>query len=114
MWLCICALDVYCKYIFGLLVHVCCSAATIITSKLHETLDWQRGWDMATIGKVGEFIPECESSMAFIKWMEIYFEANKIEEGRKVPMFLIISKTYSDLWDLLVPVKCKDKKFTQH
>ena len=43
---------------------------------------------------------------------ELYFEANKIEERRKVPVFLSVlgSKTYSVLRDLLAPAKPKDNR----
>ena len=70
---------------------------------------------MATVGKLGEFVPECESLTAYVERVELYFEANKIEEERKVPVFLSVlgSKTYSVLRDLLAPSKPKVKKFSE-
>ena len=63
---------------------------------------------MSTVGKLGEFIPECESLTAYVEL------ANKIEEGRKVPVFLTLlgSTTNSVLRDLLAPSKPKDKKIS--
>ena len=63
---------------------------------------------MATVGRLGGFVPECESLTAYVErtgWL--YFEANKIEEGINVPVFLSVvgSKTYSVLRDLLAPAK---------
>ena len=59
---------------------------------------------MVTVGKLGEFVPECESLTAYVVRAELYFEANKIEEGRKVPVFLSVlgSKMYSVLRARLV------------
>ena len=70
---------------------------------------------MATVGKLGEFVPECESLTAYVERVELYFEAKKIEEERKVPVFLSVlgSKTYSVLRDLLAPSKPKVKKFSE-
>ena len=36
---------------------------------------------MSTVGKVSEFVPECESLTAYVEQVELYFEANKIEES---------------------------------
>ena len=70
---------------------------------------------MATVGKLGEFVVECESLTAYVERAELYFAANKIEERRKVPVFLSVlgSKTYSVLRDLLAPAKPKDKEFSE-
>ena len=101
----------------GVLVCICCCVA-IFTLQLNCDMGHYTGNEgemMATIGKLSEFIPECESLTAYVERVELYFEANKIEEGRKVSVFLSVlgSKTYSVLRDFLAPFKPKDKKFSK-
>lgn len=61
----------------------------------------------ATIGKVEEFQPELESIAAYLERVELFFDANNIATGRRVPMFLSVigSKHYSLLRNLLAPEK---------
>eukprot|EP00731_Ephydatia_muelleri_P015883 Em0009g307a len=70
---------------------------------------------MATLGKLGEFSSECESLVAYIERVEVYFLANNIGNERKVPVLLSVlgSKTYAVLRDLLAPTKPKDKSFAE-
>ena len=51
----------------------------------------------ATIGNVEEFQPELESIAAYLERVELFFDANNVATGRRVPMFLSVigSKNYS-------------------
>ena len=67
----------------------------------------------ATIGKVEEFQPELESIAAYLERMELFFDANNIATGRRVPMFLSVigSKHYSLLRNLLAPEKPSEASY---
>ena len=67
----------------------------------------------ATFGKIEEFQPECESIAAYLERIELFFAANEIAEGRRVPMFLSLigSRNYSLLRNLLAPQKPSEKTY---
>ena len=65
---------------------------------------------MATVGKLDEFVPERESLTAYVERAELYFEANKIEERRRVPVFLSILGRHTPFY---APAKPKDKEFSE-
>ena len=66
---------------------------------------------MATHGHVGEFEPDNESIVAYLKWVQLYFDASGVKEKRKVPVLLSIigPKTYGVLGNLLAPESPRDK-----
>jgi len=67
----------------------------------------------ATIGKVEEFQPKLESIVAYLERVELFFDANNIATGRRVPMFLSVigSKNYSLLRNLLTPGKPSEASY---
>ena len=69
---------------------------------------------MTSFGRIDEFRPENESIEAYLVRIELYFNANEVEDDKKVPIFLSVigGKTYSVLRDLLAPVKPREKSFS--
>ena len=69
---------------------------------------------MTSFGRIDEFRPENESIEAYLERIELYFNANELEDDKKVPIFLSVigGKTYSVLRDLLAPVKPREKSFS--
>ena len=65
----------------------------------------------STYGKMEEFNPELESFATYGERIFLFFEANGIEEAKRVPIFLSIigTKSYALLRDLLLPDKPRDK-----
>ena len=70
----------------------------------------------ATIGTLSEFIPEKETISAYLEFVELFFTANGIEEGKQLPVLLtsIGRETYALLCNLLAPDKPSAKTFAQH
>ena len=60
---------------------------------------------MTSFGKIDVFQPESEVFSAYLERIELYFEANGIEEKKQVPVFLSLldAKTYSLLRTLVAP-----------
>ena len=65
----------------------------------------------STYGKMEEFNPEVESFATYGERIFLFFEANGIEEAKRVPIFLSIigTKNYALLRNLLLPDKPRDK-----
>ena len=63
-----------------------------------------------TFGVIEPYQPETESFTAYSERVLLFFEANNIEEGRRVPVLLSVigTKLYSLLRDLLAPENPKD------
>ena len=46
---------------------------------------------MATLGRIQEFVPEAESfSITYVERFQLFFEANDVSDGKKVPVLLSI------------------------
>ena len=69
---------------------------------------------MTSFGRIDEFRPENKSIEAYLERIELYFNANEVDDNKKSPIFLSIigGKTYSVLRDLLAPVKLREKSFS--
>lgn len=69
----------------------------------------------ATIGKLSEFSPEKETISSYLERVELFFDANGIEESKQVPALLtaIGGQTYALLRNLLAPTKPNTKTFAQ-
>ena len=69
----------------------------------------------ATIGKLSEFSPEKEKISSYLERVELFFDANGIEESKQVPALLtaIGGQTYVLLRNLLAPSKPNTKTFAQ-
>ena len=67
----------------------------------------------AVIGQLSEFNPQTDSITTYIERVELFIQANGIEEARKVPVFLSVigGKTFDLLRNLLLPTNPKDKSF---
>ena len=63
------------------------------------------------VGKFNEFKPENERFSTYTEWLKLYFEANSVAEGKKVPVFLTVigSKNYALLSDHFAPTKPSTK-----
>jgi len=68
-----------------------------------------------TIGKLTEFDPRTDSITAYVEYVNLYFQANEVADGKKVAVFLsaIGSKTYALLRNLMAPTTPADKLFVQ-
>ena len=69
---------------------------------------------MATqYGRLQEFKPESDSIKAYLERVSLYFAANEIADGKKVPVLLssIGAPIYALLSDLLAPDPPADKSF---
>ena len=60
---------------------------------------------MAKLGKLHEFQPDVEELSTYLKQVEIYFAANDVPDGKKVPALLsaIGGNMYCALRSLLAP-----------
>ena len=65
------------------------------------------------IGKLAEFNPKNNLITAYVERITLYFQANKIADGKQVAVFLstIGAKTYALLRNLVTPSLPKDKSF---
>lgn len=68
---------------------------------------------MSSFGKIDIFQPEAEVFSAYLERIELYFEANGIEDAKQVPVFLSLldAKTYSLLRTLVAPEAPRGKSF---
>ena len=69
---------------------------------------------MATrYGQLQEFKPESDAIKAYLERVSLYFTANDVADGKKVPVLLssIGAPNYAVLSDLLAPDKSGDKSF---
>ena len=59
----------------------------------------------ATIGSIGEFVPENETITAYLERVQLFMDANTVEEGKEVPVLLSVigGKTYGLLHNLVAP-----------
>ena len=65
-----------------------------------------------TIGCITEFKPENKKIEVYLEHVQLFFQANGIEEDKQVPVLLtIIGSTL--LSNLVLPGKPNDKSFTQ-
>ena len=57
------------------------------------------------LGSLGEFNPKMENISSYLERLQLYFEANTVEEDRKVAVFLTVvgARTYKTLRSLLAP-----------
>ena len=64
---------------------------------------------MTTVGRLTEFDASSDSVAAYVERTQLFFEANSIEEGKQVAVFLsaIGPKTYKLLRDLMAPTRPK-------
>ena len=64
-----------------------------------QSLQWQRAFDrtMTSFSRIDEFHPENESIEVYLEQTELYFNANKVNDNKKVQIFLSVTggKTYS-------------------
>ena len=70
---------------------------------------------MASFGRLEEFSPEKETISNYIERVELFFQANGIANGKKVPVFLSAAggNIYALLRNLLSPTKPQDKSFDE-
>ena len=70
---------------------------------------------MATIGQLPEFQTDNEQITDYLEQVQLFFKANRIEEGKRVPVLLtaIGGKTYALLSNLLAPQKPSVKSFQE-
>ena len=67
------------------------------------------------LGTLGEF-DHCSNSIAsYLERMQLYFEANSVEDERKVAVLLTVigAKTYETLKSLLSSERPRDKSYDQ-
>ena len=78
--------------------------------------NWRRGGIiMASYGRIEEFSADKENISNYLERVEIFFQANGIADGKKVPVFLSIAggSVYALLRSLLSPVKPQEKTFDE-
>ena len=65
------------------------------------------------LGRLTEFNPQSDNISSYMEHLELYFEANAIEDARKVPVLLtaIGARAYDTLRSLLSPTRPQDKSF---
>ena len=65
------------------------------------------------LGRLTEFNPQSDNISSYLERLKLYFEANAIEDARKVPVLLtaIGAKAYDTLRSLLSPMRPQDKSF---
>ena len=70
---------------------------------------------MASYGRIEEFSADKENISNYLECVEIFFQANGIADGKKVPVFLSIAgeSVYALLRSLLSPVKPQEKTFDE-
>ena len=68
---------------------------------------------MATFGRIQEFIPESESFSTYVERLQLFFEANDVSDGKKVPVLLSVigAKNYALLRSLSAPTLPREKSF---
>ena len=72
---------------------------------------------MATIayGRMQEFLPESETSTAYLEQLQIFFAANDVSDAKRVPVPVLLSvigmKTYALLRSLLAPHSPTEQDF---
>ena len=66
-----------------------------------------------TIGTLTEFKPESKKIEAYLERVQLFFDANTIEEDKQVAVLLTVigSSTYALLTSLLAPCKPREKSF---
>ena len=69
----------------------------------------------ATHGRIKEFCPESSAIDAYLERVELYFEANHVNQEEQVPVFLSVigEKTYMLLRSLVSPAKPRSKSLEQ-
>ena len=67
------------------------------------------------LGSLGEFDPKTDNISFYLERLQLYFEANTVEEDRKVAVLLIVvgARTYETLRSLLAPTLPRDKSFEE-
>ena len=70
---------------------------------------------MVTIGQLPKFQPDNKRIADYLEGVQLFFEANGIEEGKQDPVLLtaIGEKTYALLSNLLAPQKPSAKSFQE-
>ena len=69
----------------------------------------------STVGRLSEFDPRNDSITAYVERVNLYFAANDVADGKKVPVFLsaIGPKTYALLRSLTTPAAPAEKSFAE-
>lgn len=67
------------------------------------------------VGCLQEFDPQQEDIASYLERLQLYFDANAVEEAKKVSVLLTVIgvKAYGTLRSLLAPTKPKDKSFNK-
>lgn len=67
------------------------------------------------LGSLGEFDPDKDNISSYLERVQLYFEANIVEDDRKVAVLLTLigAKTYETLRSLLAPELPRDKPFDE-
>ena len=70
---------------------------------------------MSTVGSLTEFKPESERIEAYLERVQLFFDANGIQDEKKVAVLLTVigSTTYALLSSLLAPQKPREKSFEE-
>ena len=70
---------------------------------------------MGTIGSLAEFNPDSEKIETYLERVQLFFNANGVEEAKQVAVLLTVigSNTYKLLSSLLAPTKPWEKSFTE-
>ena len=70
---------------------------------------------MAQYGRLKEFDADSEPITAYLERVELFFEANDVGDGKRVPILLsnIGPKTYGLLRSLTAPKAPKEKSFKE-
>ena len=65
------------------------------------------------LGSLGEFHPKSDNISSYVERVQLYFEANAVEEDRKVAVLLTVigAEVYETLRSLLAPDRPRDKPF---
>ena len=65
------------------------------------------------LGNLGEFHPNTDSITSYLKRVQLYFEANPVEEDRRVAVLLTVvgAEAYETLRSLLAQALPRDKSF---
>ena len=67
------------------------------------------------LGSLGEFDQRSDSIVSYLERMQLYFEANSVDDDRRVAVLLTVvgSKTYETLRSLLAPERPRDQSYDQ-
>ena len=67
------------------------------------------------LGSLGEFDPTKDNITSYLERVQLYFEANTIENDRKVAVLLTVvgARTYETLQSLFAPARPRDKSFDE-